>query len=222
MATPESKVENLQGNRYGRLIVTEFLGQTPRGVPVWRAFCDCGRVTVVRSQELKRGDTKSCGCFRSEAVAKRNRESADPWMREHSSEHSSFLAARARCVNARDKDYPRYGGAGVTFHGPWLKDFRAFVEHVGRRPKGTTLDRKDSRRGYEPGNVRWATPRQQAENRKSTVWLDLGDKKVSMADAARHFQVDPAAIKQRISKKGTLDGYNPRRTRKSKDKENSC
>src|SRR6266487_506032 len=70
-----------------------------------------------------------------------------------------------RCKSKRRSDYPRYGGRGIRVCRRW-RDFARFLEDLGPRPPGLQLDRIDNSRGYEPGNCRWATPKQQANNRR--------------------------------------------------------
>ena len=74
--------------------------------------------------------------------------------------------ARNRCTNPADARWNDYGGRGVTMCAEWLNDFEAFYAHIGKPPKGRSLDRIDNDAGYEPGNVRWATRKQQAANRR--------------------------------------------------------
>jgi hypothetical protein len=86
--------------------------------------------------------------------------------------HASWVAAKTRTSNPACKDWPRYGGRGIGMAPEWLArgtGYSAFLAHIGPRPPGTTLDRIDGSRGYEPGNVRWATPSEQAFNRRPRV-----------------------------------------------------
>lgn len=72
-----------------------------------------------------------------------------------------------RCTNPRNKDWPDYGGRGITVCDEWRRSFVAFFAAVGHAPEGMWLDRKHNDRGYEPGNVKWSTPVEQADNRRS-------------------------------------------------------
>lgn len=71
-----------------------------------------------------------------------------------------------RCLNPKDGDYPRYGGRGIKICKRWLRDYRNFYKDMGERPEGLSLDRKNNDRDYKPSNCRWATPKEQAVNRK--------------------------------------------------------
>lgn len=77
-------------------------------------------------------------------------------------EHSSYSHAKDRCINPKNDAWKTYGGVGIKF---LFTSFKQFFAELGIRPSGTTLDRYPNNKGnYEPGNVRWATPKQQQNN----------------------------------------------------------
>src|SRR5690606_2088209 len=93
-------------------------------------------------------------------------------------------AMKARCLDEKHKDFPRWGGVGITIAPQWIESFEAFYVDVGPRPPGTTLDRIDNSIGYAPGNVRWAIPKQQAENRKNSWTVHIEGETYPSVEAA--------------------------------------
>ncbi len=83
------------------------------------------------------------------------------------SEHQCWRNIKARCLRPHHRQYEYYGGRGITIHPEWENNFMAFLDHVGRKPHPSlSLDRIDNDGNYEPGNVRWATYRQQNANQR--------------------------------------------------------
>lgn len=87
-------------------------------------------------------------------------------------EYTAWHNAKRRCHDPKNCHYHRYGGRGITMCDEWRDDFAAFYAHMGPCPDGYTLDRIDNDKGYERGNCRWATPRQQALNRDNKALWD--------------------------------------------------
>lgn len=201
------------GAVFGQLTIESYIGRSPRSIKVYKALCSCGAPVIVLHSDLNRGDTKSCGCLKRGILSERNRAATNPNKQTGSPEYESWAAARYRCLSPSSKDYPKYGGAGVTFCLAWADSFPSFFDHIGPRPKGTSLDRIDNELGYEPGNVRWATPSEQCANRSTTRWVEVDGKRLPAATAALLLGITPASAYKRLQTKGTIYG-DPRSNRK--------
>lgn len=115
--------------------------------------------------------------------------------------HKSWSKMVSRCRGVNDSMYPTYGGAGITVVDEWVGvgGFERFVAHIGERPsRDFSVDRIDNSRGYEPGNVRWATRGEQARNRKSTILITIGGVTKCAGDWAREHGLDPETVYARI------------------------
>lgn len=156
------------GNRHGRLIVLRRDTATGPASGMnrtrWICQCDCGNTISVTGHALGRGETKSCGCLQREQTANRSKTHG----LAGSPTYRSWQAAKDRCHNPNNSKYAAYGGSGITMCDEWSSSFEAFLRDVGMRPAGHTLDRLDQCKGYEPGNVKWSTAREQSENRGTT------------------------------------------------------
>jgi hypothetical protein len=118
-------------------------------------------------------------------------------------EYSAWVAMIRRCHALRDKDYPRWGGRGIKVCDAWRHSFAAFYEHIGPRPLGTSIDRIDGTRGYEPGNVRWATPLQQARNRRDAIYITFQGERLPIGEVGARLGVTRGAAYMR-HKRGQL------------------
>lgn len=152
------------GDRFGRLVVTQDY-RRPRAHDRIAVRCDCGAVKSVMLGNLLR-NTRSCGCLVGDLNAERGRARATHGHCRNGRStrtYDTWTGILARCTNPNTKGYRNYGGRGIAVCDRWL-DFAAFLADMGERPEGKTLDRINPNGGYEPGNCRWATPKEQSAN----------------------------------------------------------
>lgn len=113
--------------------------------------------------------------------------------------YRAWIAMKARVKGRDDRDRKHYGNRGISIHPPWLEDFSKFLEDVGECPEGKSLDRwPDNDGNYEPGNVRWATQKQQMSNTSRTIFVVVNETKMSLKDACAAKGVNYDRTRSRI------------------------
>lgn len=175
--------ENLINKKFNRLLVIKLSHIFNRQY-YWICKCDCGNESIVNTQNLKRNKSKSCGCLRTEITSKVKTTHGNT-VGGYSPEYISWMQMRARCSNINRPDYLRYGGRGIKVCERWVNSFDNFLEDMGKRPsKNHSLDRfpNNDTGDYEPANCRWATPKQQANNRRTSRFIEYKGIKNSLAE----------------------------------------
>jgi hypothetical protein len=156
---------NLIGKKFGKLTVIEFAEINKHKKSMWKCRCDCGKEVIVLGSHLVSGHTVSCG--KHAKFVKHGQR--------HTKLYKVWLSMKNRCNNTADCKYNLYGGRGIRVCEEWQSDFQAYHDYVSSLPhygeKGYSLDRIDNDGNYEPGNVRWATQKEQSNNKRTNIYI---------------------------------------------------
>jgi hypothetical protein len=169
------------GRKFGRLEVQFQAGPLYGGLS-WLCICECGKAVQANGAHLRRGSVQSCGCLRKEALPEGVQFKTHG--QTNTGAYKSWQAMHQRCSNPKSDQWGTYGGRGISVCQQW-GEFEAFFRDMGPRPKGMTIDREDSDGNYEPTNCRWASPKQQSNNRRNTVFIEHAGQVLNASEFAR-------------------------------------
>lgn len=177
------------------LVVVSMAGRDVNKNALAVVRCVCGTEKTTPVSALKYGRTTSCG-----KCSKRNNIKHGHVRQEHKArEWKIWTGMRKRCENPRYKGFMDYGGRGITICDRW-KDYRNFIEDMGPCPPGFTLERKDNEQGYSKENCKWATPKEQARNRRNTHLIEINGTSKPVATWAEESGLNRGTIIRRAGK----------------------
>jgi len=201
--TPGAKpIKDLSGQIFDRLTALEPVrfvckdaSKTRLG---FRCACICGTITHVRATQLLSGQTRSCGCLERETRIQSGRNNAKHLMCGTPT-YNTWQAILDRCNRPQSKDWPRYGGRGITVCERW-QTFENFLADMGERPKGKTIDRRDVDGNYEKDNCVWATPTQQQRNRRCNRRITINGETKTLSEWAEIAGLSMTTLSRRLKR----------------------
>lgn len=170
----------LVGKRFGKLRVISLTSTHPKRGRIWICLCDCGGSREALSNQLSMGQVVSCiNCLKREQHRL-----------EDTPEYQSWCNAKSRCTNPNDINYENYGGRGIRMNPEWGKSFTLFLSDMGNRPSPRhSIDRIDVEGDYCRENCRWATPKEQANNKRNNLHVLIRGESLTLMQFAEKYNM---------------------------------
>lgn len=184
------------GKRFGYLVVTREAPRSAHGIAMWICKCDCGNVTKpIRSGDLRFGKVQSCGCLHKRQLS--------DMVKKHGLKHTRLYSIwqnmKNRCRNANVPCYATYGGRGISVCDEWKDNFQAFYDWAMESgySDDLTIDRIDVNGNYCPENCRWMTQKDQSNNLRKNVIVEIESEKHTLSEWSRISGVRYTTLYQR-------------------------
>lgn len=194
------QLKELTGQVFGRFTVLERAAKIGRG-SAWLCQCSCPEKTIktIRQSDLISGKVSSCGCLKREVVAALNTTHGASAQDSQTPEYVVWRGIIYRCTNPKARETALYMGKGITICDEWRSDFNAFLRDMGLRPSPLhTCDRMDGSLGYFKDNCRWATRKEQANNRSSTIKITRNGITKSLKEWCEELNLSYGAVVARV------------------------
>jgi len=193
--------ENLIGKRFGKLTVKREVERIHQFRRRLECVCDCGKTVIALAYNLRTGNTCSCGCLRramNVTHGHASNRSATPTYR-------SWQNMMKRCYDPKAVGYSNYGGRGIKVCDRWLNSFEAFLEDMGERPLGKSIDRINGNLDYQKENCKWSTSREQNSNRSNNRILSFNGQTKTVSDWARELNCRYTKLFHRLNRGWTVE-----------------
>lgn len=207
---------DLTGQKFGRLTVIKRVENDKYGTARWECKCVCGGKTITSTGHLKSGHTKSCGCY-SKEIAKEKALKNKYFYKHGLFSDKNYIrlshilnAMKKRCYDVNNKSYFNYGKRGIVICDEWLNsesglfNFYNWAMQNGYKDN-LSIDRIDNNGNYEPSNCRWATAKQQANNKRSNHLITYDGQTYNITEWAEKKNIKPRVLLDRIRRNWTIE-----------------
>ena len=193
------KFIDLTGQKFGRLTVIKRVENAKDRHAHWLCKCECGNYKIICGRSLQKGVTLSCGCLISEITTKRSTKHG----LHNTRIYSIYNDMKKRCYNKNNKSYENYGGRGIKICDEWLNKKNGFINFYNWAINNNykvdlTIDRINVNGNYEPSNCKWATIKEQANNRRSNHLITYNGETHNITQWAGILNISYGALKKRI------------------------
>lgn len=188
------KFQDLSDTKFGKLTAIKVAYKNKNGESVWECVCECGNVINVVCSNLKNGHSTSCGCYKKTCSITHNETKTRL--------HRIWASMKARCYNTNHPKYKHWGGRGVVVCTEWKDSYETFRDWAlanGYRDD-LQIDRIDNNGNYEPKNCRWATPKQQSNNKRNNCIITYKNETHTISEWSIIIGVKSATIQRRLAK----------------------
>jgi len=198
------RIKDLIGQRFNKLTVIGDSGLRSKSRSIkWECVCDCGNLVYVESSTLSGLKQQSCGCV-MKGIA-RHLIHGHTKQNETSTTYNSWAAMKQRCMNPKNHKYQYYGLRGITICDEWANSFENFLNDMGEKPKGMSLERIDVNKGYTKENCCWANLKTQANNRRNNKLLTYEGKTMTISQWADYLKIKFSTLRMRLYRNWSIE-----------------
>lgn len=197
--------KNIIGEKYGRLTVIGLSDRKSGRKRYWICKCSCGNIILSRVDMLNSGNTKSCGCLKKEQDNKNldRTTHGDSIRHNHERIYDEWLGIKTRTENPNDANYPNYGGRGIKLCDDWheYNNFKRWANENGYNDS-LTIERIDVNGDYEPSNCTWISGEHQADNRRTTIWIEWDGRRQNLKQWSKELDINYGTLNSRYHRSG--------------------